>query len=500
MPWRGHPVRLRITVRRFRCGNLTCRRSTFAEDCGENLPRYARRTREVSLHLLQIVQVAGGEAGARLASDGCIAVSPDTLLRLQRDTFSSRVLTPRVLGVDDLALRRGQTYVTIFVDLETHKPIDLVEGRAAKTLEDWLKAHPGVEVISRDRAPEYAEGAKAGAPQAIQVADRFHLIQNASNALDSMMRGRTLSVEAPNSPEEPLGTEPNEAGASVGVEAVDTETPDPGQDAVAAPDKPLSPTKQYLADRKAAKATRWEKVRAMAQAKVSVSQIARDIGISRKTVRRLIRTPELPRNRVGTRRPGGLESPILRPYVSYLQERWQAGCTNVAQLHREIVERGYPGSMSRLRQVLYAWRPPRPPKKTRQKAGRQTRRSTLRWLCLRPPGQLKPEELPVLEKLLARNNDLARGYELLQSFREVVASRSVSKLDAWLNNAKRSNLPTFAALANGFEADRVAVDNSLTFPWSNGPVEGVITKVKLIKRQGYGRAKFDLLRIRVLSA
>ena len=193
LPWRGHPVRLELTVRRFRCANPHCNRTTFAEDCGSNLPRYARRTLEANAHLVHATLTAGGEAGARLVVKQGLPVSPDTLLRLLRRHRLPPVPTPRVLGVDDLSLRRRQVYATIFVDLETHRAVDLVEGRDAEVLANWLKAHYGVEVIARDRAEAYAEGAKAGAPQATQVADRFHLLQNASLALDEMLRGRSLS-------------------------------------------------------------------------------------------------------------------------------------------------------------------------------------------------------------------------------------------------------------------------------------------------------------------
>lgn len=176
LPWRGHPVRLELTVRRFRCVNSGCERATFAEDGGSNLPRYARRTLEASAHLLQTALTAGGEAGARLATKQGLPVSPDTLLRLLRGAPLPAEPTPRVLGVDDLALRRRQVYATIIMNLETNRPIDMVQGRDAQVLANWLKSRAGVEIIVRDRSGAYADGAKAGAPHAKQVADRFHLL------------------------------------------------------------------------------------------------------------------------------------------------------------------------------------------------------------------------------------------------------------------------------------------------------------------------------------
>lgn len=128
-----------------------------------------------------------------------------------------------------------------------------------------------------------------------------------------------------------------------------------------------------------------------------------------------------------------------------------------------------------------------------------TRRLSMRWICLRPPEQLKPEEKRLLEKVLDQDTELALGHRLLQQFRRVVADGDVVSLDGWLSQAKSSGLPTFVALANGIDADRAAVDAGLTLPWSNGPTEGHINRLKLIKRQGYGRAKLDLLRARVLA-
>jgi transposase len=482
LPWRGRTVRLSLTVRRFRCLNSACKRATFAEDCGPDLPRYARRTLDATSHLLGLAQIAGGEPGARIATSEGLSISPDTLLRLLRHSSPPAPSSVRVVGVDDFALRRRQTYGTILLDLETRRPVDVLEGRDAETLANWLREHPGAEVIARDRSGAYAEGSRTGAPKAIQVADRFHLVQNASAALDGMLRGRRLNID------EAEAAEATPVSTSI-VENKELETP-----------AKLSPTKQYLAERRAARVVRWEKVKGLAKAGMGIRQIAREVGISRKTVRHLIDTPLPPRNQVVNPRPGGLSSPTLQPYVTYLQDRWQAGCTNVSQLYREIVARGYPGSRSLLDQALKAWRPPRLSSQQQHRARRMKRRLSMRWICLRPPEQLKPEEKRLLQKLLDQDTDLALGHRLLQEFRRVVADRDVVSLDGWLNQAKSSGLPTFVALANGIEADRAAVDAGLKLPWSNGPTEGHINRLKLIKRQGYGRAKLDLLRARVLAA
>jgi len=468
LPWRACSVQFALTVRRFCCDNRDCQRRTFAENFGPPLLPRARRTTDAGTLLLDLAEAAGGEAGARLARATGLPVSPDTLLRLLRRSVLALASTPRVLGVDDLALRRGQVYATLLIDLETHHPVDLLKGRTAETLAIWLRAHPGIEIIVRDRAEAYAEGARQGAPDAMQVADRFHLLQNASQALEQVLRTRRRRIAV--TVAEPLA-------------AVD-------------PERPLSPQQEEARNRRAARIARWEEVQRRHAAGEPLRSIARAMGISRHTVRRLVAEELPPQNHMVHPRPGGLTSPTLQPYVHYLQERWQAGCHNVAQLYREITQQGYQGSHTLLSAAVRAWRPPR----TSTKERTRTQHVSVRWLCLRPPEALKPDERPTLEQVLAEDEGLATGYQLLQRFRELIAERDVPALTTWLVDAEASELPSFVTLAHGIRMDFAAVEAALTTEWSNGPVEGHVHRVKLIKRQGYGRANFDLLRRRVLAA
>jgi hypothetical protein len=314
------------------------------------------------------------------------------------------------------------------------------------------------------------------------VADRFHLSANAGAALDEVLRSRRRHIEYVIVSEhaEQMGPTPT------------------------APPPPPSQAQQEVAVQRTRRSARWDQVRNRRAAGYGIARIAREMGMHRRTVRRYLAMPVPPHNRPAEHpKPSGLTSPTLQPYVVYLQGRWQAGCTNVAQLQRELLAQGYQGSYSLLMQALQAWRGPRPPPEPgrgRRRGRPRVKRVNVRWLCLRPPDQLEQYELDALRDILEGDERLALGYALLQRFRRVIARRSVRDFDAWLADAEASSLRPFVSLSHGIQADRAAVVNGLTLPWSTGPVEGTVTKVKLLKRQGYGRASTHLLRRRVISA
>jgi transposase len=200
-------------------------------------------------------------------------------------------------------------------------------------------------------------------------------------------------------------------------------------------------------------------------------------------------------------KPGGIHSPKLAPYTAYLQRRWREGCTNGCELFRGLVGEGYTGSRTLLLEAIRSWRPPKLPRPLRQRSNRRRadpRRR--RWLLLRPPDQLDAEECVALRQVLDADPGLANAHALVQRFRALLGARDLDGFRTWLTDAQASGLASFVGVANGMVKDREAVEAAFTEVWSNGAVEGVVHKIKLLKRQAYGRANLDLLRCRLRSA
>lgn len=191
LPSSGRGVRLHLRVPRFRCINEQCPRRTFVERIPDVVAFHAQRTHRLRETLKEVVVETGAEAGSRICQHLKMATSADTLLRITHSIPMEDYPTPRVLGVDDWAMKKGHRYGTILVDLEQRQVVDLLPNREADTLTAWLQDHPGIEIICRDRASDYAKAATTGAPQAVQIADRWHLLKNLGEALQRLLTGQT---------------------------------------------------------------------------------------------------------------------------------------------------------------------------------------------------------------------------------------------------------------------------------------------------------------------
>lgn len=460
LPWAQWQVVLIVYSRKFFCDNDQCPRRIFTEPFPGILERYSRRTERLHKSVVELSYASSAEAAARAAESLGYRVSGDTLLNWQRqEQFTCP--TPRVLGVDEFSLKRGHTYGTILVDLERHEPVDVLEGREAGPLTTWLQSHPGVEIVSRDRSESYAQAARTGAPNAVQVADRFHLVRNVGEAFKKLLSSRRW--KAP----------PTDCASE------DTEVhPKPSDELVEEP-SPKSPGLRKLA--------MWEIVKEERTSGKSFRAIARELGISRRTVRKYSGLDHPPVYR-------RLQPPTtkLYPYVAYLRKRWLAGCHNAKLLADELREHGYDGGYTQIKDLVRPWR-------TKASSAASTRRPVFRpWLAIRPYARLNATDKQVLGSFLAVNPDLAKSHSLKERFGHIMSTKDVSALNDWLTDATESGLKPFESVARGMQKDIDAIRMALTLRWSNAQCEGQNCRVKMIKRQGYGRAKFDLLRQRIL--
>lgn len=495
LPWQGRQVVSRVTVRRFRCANGGCIQRIFCE----RLPQLSARTQSTNrladVHRL-IGLALGGEAGSRLSKHLAVPTSPDTLLRRVKRIPARSQSTPRVLGVDDFAFRRGESYGTILMDLEKRVVVELLPDRAAGTLATWLKAHSGVEIVSRDRASAYAQAAREAAPKATQVADRFHLLMNLRKAVERSLARQSSAVRKAF----------RDSGRNVEVET-ENQALNPGKDSIAQPF--VSVKEQVKAEKRAQRQERFEQVRQLHREGVSLRQIAALLRMHFVTVQKYVRAEECPVWRSALK---GVPAPSpLDPFHDQIRQRVEEGrVTSARSLFRELKTQGYPGGygpvqrrVHRLTQqdrrlgprgIPHATRSIPPPSRPLPTARR------LSFAIARRGDQRSKEETEFLERLRNADSGVTSTVSLAERLATLIRTRNESGLDGWLVDAKESEVPEFRSFAASLLQDEAAVRAGMSLSWSNGPVEGAVNRLKLIKRSMFGRAGFELLKARVLNA
>jgi transposase len=494
LPWGEFAVRLEFRCRKFFCDNPDCQRAIFAEPLRGTAPRYARRTRRLQEALHWLGLFLSGEAAARLSRQLCCAVSGDTILRHLHRNGSREFIVPQVLGVDDFAFRRGQRYGTLLLDLERHQVVDLLPDREAETLAAWLRAHLGVKIISRDRAGAYADGARRGAPEAVQVADRWHLLKNAVETLEKQLwREQPALKQALKQAAQSSGTSPSVPVTDVSQRAV-TISP--------------TPASEVSSQRRMRRQERYHAVRDLAGQGYSIHAISRELGIERKTIRRFLRAGEEYPERATPQR----SAPQLGPFQDYLRQRWQeqelpsARCG--VQLFEEIRALGYRGCLSSVTHYLHRLRVASgtapvtnrgPTKDTSQRKPFSPSPRAVAWLLVKPAETLEAEEREYVQRLRAASPSTETARNLVLGFFDLIRNRNTQALEPWMQAAQECGLVPLRNFAAGLRRDLAAITAALTLEWSNGQTEGQINRLKFIKRSMYGRASFDLLRAKVLA-
>lgn len=479
----GRPAEIVLEVRRFRCGNPACPVATFAEQVPGLTAWYQRRTAGLRGLLEKVALALAGRAGSRLAAALGAIVSRFTLIRLVRALPDPQAGPVTVLGVDDVARRRGHCYATVLIDMDSHRIIGMLPDREADTFADWLRAHPGTEVICRDRAGACARAAREAAPAAVQVADRFHLWQNLAEAVERTVLDCLAAMGPPPGPDSS-----EDPGPAAPPDATAPAEPDGFRDVHGRERKLVARHRE-----------RYAAVQALRAEGCPVREIARRLDLNRNTVLKFAGAASIDELLVkATSRPS-----ILDPFKPYPGQRWNDGCTSAAALHEEIRARGWKGDVLAVERYLRQFR-------TADGRNRKARaqpqltapgtppapkpRQVTRWIMTHPD-HLASDDAASLARLLDASPALAAAAGHVRTFAAMMTRRQgLLALEDWLTQVEADNQPALHSFARGIRRDQQAVTAGLALPYSSGAVEGKNCKIKYLKRLMYGRANFDLLR------
>ncbi|MEU1543913.1 ISL3 family transposase [Actinacidiphila glaucinigra] len=446
VPVDGRRVVVRVRVRRLVCPTRGCRH-TFREQVPGVLERYQRRTTRLTRQVKAVVKELAGRAGARLLAILAVGLSRHTALRTLLRIPLPTGRTPRVIGVDDFALRRRHRYATVVIDAETHERIDVLADRTADTLEAWLREHPSIEVVCRDGSTTYAEAIRRALPDAVQVADRWHLWHNLCEAALSEVKAHST------------------CWATV-------------------LDAPI-----YDGPRARTTLERWHHVHDLLNQGVGLLECARRLQLALNTIKRYARADRPER----MLRVPKYRASLVDPYREHLRKRRaEDPAVPVKHLFEEIKALGYTGCLNLLYKYI---------NQGRADADRShiSPRRLARMLLTRPDN-LKTEHLELLARLTAACPEMTQLTAHIADFAQLLTPRegNADGLSRWIDQVRTTDLPHLHSFARGLDRDRDAVIAALTLTYSNGPTEGVNTKTKRIARQMHGRASFTLLRHRIL--
>ncbi len=475
----GRQVQLALTVRKFFCRNALCPRKVFTERMPQFVEPWARMTIRHCQALQSIGLATCGKGGARLAARLGMQTTRQTILRRIMDLPDGSAGSVVYVGIDDFAFRRGYRFGTILVNLESHRVVDLLPDRRAETAARWIRQQPDVMVVSRDRGGEYASAASEGAPQAVQCADRFHVVKNLTEAVQVLLARCQAEILTSLKTEESPQDQPCQPVISIEEWR---------------PPEPAHVEKVRLA-RRAGRYARYQQVVELYKQGMPTREIAGQLGMSDRTLRDWLKRGAFPEAKRRRKRQSSFDA-----FAPYVLKRWQSGERNGLAIFREIKAQGYPGTERSVYRYLKTLKQTEVRASVNPARIRKYSANTAGWLFVHDPATLDEGEREDLATFCQASTTLKRAYRLIQEFLTMVHKREGHRLDAWLATIAESDLPELQSFASGVEKDKAAVKAGLTWSINNGMVEGHVTKLKLIKRQMYGKAGFALLRQRVLHA
>jgi transposase len=485
LPVSSQAVQLQLRVRRFRCLNTQCSKQTFAEPLPDLIAPIARRTNRLTALLGVYAIESGGEPGARLLKAEGTKVSPDTLLRLAKAGTAHRRVIPEILGVDDFAFRRGLSYGTLLIDWQRHRPVDLLPDRTAETFANWLRAHPGVKWISRDRSGEYARGASEGAPGAQQVMDRWHVIKNWREALERVVRRIYPRLE-------------------LRLEQMRS-TPFPKR-------KKARTTHEQAASEasRQRRLARYEEVLACYQRGLPIAQIAKQLHLARGTIYTYLAADSFSERSPRSPSPG--TGKLIAPYTTYLRQRCEEGCQNAQQLYREIQVQGFPGNPRTVLRWLQAqglfprrdalrtfqddWKQAEAKESHTLSGGEESRSAPvstqqeglissvelegplasarqLSYLFVKNPARLEAKDQQLLA-FIQQEKEIELAYRLTQQRFHLMKNKQGVTATAWVSICSSCGIAELEAFALGLQKELPAFQAACSLPYNNGMTEGFV--------------------------
>ncbi len=453
LPSHGSAVSLQLRTRRFRCRSISCPVKIFAEQFDPAVAqRFWRRTERLEGIVHHIGLTLGGRPGQRTARRLVLPVSRDTLLRVVRRRAPPTDGAPKVIGIDDWAWRKGHRYGTVVCDLEQRRIIDVLPDRETATVQAWLAARPSIKITARDRGGGYGPAGQRGRPVAMQVADRWHLMENCSSAFLGVVRNSMRDIRR-----------------VVGMRRIDPKV-------MTAVER-----NQYEGWRHRSSANAV--IMDMVKAEVLIKEIMRRTGRSRECVRAIARGD---RGEMFRPRASSLDG-----HLDWLSHEWDGGCRSGAELWRRLRARGYAGSL----RVVAEWATRRRMDEAKELLRRCPSSRMIAKLMMLAPERLSRADLMLVTLIEAKLPNLRQVRDLVERFHHMIRTGCSKDLNGWIEGAAT----LLAAFTRGIIADRAAVTAAITSPWSNGQTGGQITKLKLVNRQMYGRANRDLLWARLVG-